>query len=262
MPVSVLLGINLWFVALLIPLWLTGGTAAPFALVCAVLCPVVLFLSHFLLRKHPASSLSGPGLLFAVPLLALVPMVDGPLAEPRLTPPLRGLLLLVLLLLYILFALRERQRAGAGSPTAQQNIPLDPEAIPAHWRKRVFLYRVLVWFSIVIPALFYFALHLSPAHLRAFALSFGTTSGIHATTAPSRAQAAFTSALALLWVTTYYACLLSPMRAHLAHDRKAYKEQSALRRLAKRGRPRPQFYLAMTLALGSMILLIWRSLRP
>ena len=50
-------------------------------------------------------------------------------------------------------------------------------------------------------------------------------------------------------------------RGALLQDRRLSSELQRTARLARRGRPRPQFYLAMLLALLSMALLIHRSLR-
>ena len=69
------------------------------------------------------------------------------------------------------------------------------------------------------------------------------------------------TAAALLWIATFQLCFVRPLRSHLLHDRDVNQGLLVLQKLARRGRPRPQFYLAMLLALGSMILLIFRSLR-
>jgi hypothetical protein len=54
------------------------------------------------------------------------------------------------------------------------------------------------------------------------------------------------------------AYVLGPLHAHLQHDRDLLSTMESDRRHARRGRPRPIFYLAVAIALGGMVAVVWQ----
>lgn len=254
-----LLGINLWLITLVVPLLLSRAAPSAVSYFLLPFCPALLLLSLRALRggSEEPPAWTSPALLIGVPLLCFLPVADGPLAEAMLHPRPAVVGQAAVFLGYLVVVCRRLAAAPTPDlPAEVTTTALDPGGIPAHWRRRIFTYRAFFVFSLALPLLLLYAINLHPGTLRALRLSFQGPARIGAV------QAAVTAAAALLWVVTYHACLLSPLRSHLEHDRQAHAEIGELRRLARRGRPRPQFYVAMALALGSMIMLIWRSLHP
>jgi hypothetical protein len=263
LPTPAVLGINLWLITLVVPLLVSRVPPAPLLAATLPLCPLALALGLRWSRRR--SPLAHPVLVLVVPLLAFLPMTEAPTVAlsagsgQALFPRPTLLLLAAVLLAYLISACRHLALGAAQAgpdpdPTQPSPTPLPAQPVPRHWRRRLALYRFLIGLSAALPALLLYAIHLHPPTLRALHLSFGPR-------APG-VQAATAAAAALLWVFCFYTCFFLPMRSHLDHDREALAEVAALRRLARRGRPRVHFYVAMVLALGSMILLIWRSLRP
>lgn len=264
LPTPAALGINLWLITLVVPLFISRTPPAPLLAAALPLCPLALALGLRWSRRR--SPLAHPVLVLLVPLLAFLPMTEAPTIAPgahsvigqALFPRPMLVVLAAVLLAYLVSACRHLALCAAPAEADPEKekapTPLPSQPVPPHWRRRLALYRFLLGLSVAVPALFLYAIHLHPPTLRALHLSFGPR-------APG-VQAATTAATALLWVFCFYTCFFLPMRSHLDHDREALAEVAALRRLARRGRPRIHFYVAMVLALGSMILLIWRSLRP
>lgn len=261
------LGLNLWLLTLGVPLWL-GPHPALIVLVLAPLpplCLAALWIDALPLRR--------PLLLLGVPLLSFLPVADGPLADAALHPRPAVALQAAVLLAYLVVTSRVLVAAAAGAaplgagvtiaslsdaeprPLTQPAKEPIPAEVPLRWRRRILLYRYLTAFAAFAPALLLYGLDFHPPTQRALRLSFGSPDRV------SAVQAAFTAALALLWATCFHHFLAGPLRAHLLQDRRLSSELQRTARLARRGRPRPQFYLAMLLALLSMALLIHRSLR-
>jgi hypothetical protein len=249
------LGINLWLLTLAVPLAivLVGPRPAPLYLLLLPLSPALLILGLRLTTRRSGHPLAGPALLLGVPLASFLPVADGPLADAALHPRPQLVLLIAALLAYLLAASRTLA-APAGASTAEVALtPLQRGPVPRRWRRRMLVYRSLWVFSIAAPLLFLFQLDLRPATLRALHLSFGSPERVGAV------QAAATAAFALLWIFTFHFCLGGPLYGHLEQDREVTARIAALRLTARRGRPRPQFYVAMLLALCSMLLLIYLS---
>ena len=70
------------------------------------------------------------------------------------------------------------------------------------------------------------------------------------------ARALFTGLVGLLSLFLFRSYLLPPLEGHLDHDRAVLAQAEATRRLARRGRPRPVFYLWVLVALGAMVTVI------
>jgi hypothetical protein len=244
------LGLNLWLLTLGVPL-LLGPRPAPLVLLLAPLPPLLL-----LSMRWAPLSLRRPALLLGVPLLSFLPVADGPLADAALHPRAAVALQAAVLLAYLWVVSRSLVQPAPVAAGAVTLSPLPDRSVPERWRRRMLLYRFLVAFAAVAPALLLYALHLHPPMLRALRLSFGSPDRV------SAVQAGLTAALALLWAVVFHSFLAGPLRAHLLQDRALGADLQALQRLARRGRPRIQFYVAMLLALLSMALLIHRSLRP
>jgi hypothetical protein len=105
-----------------------------------------------------------------------------------------------------------------------------------------------------VPALFLYAVALHPDHARALRQLVGTPARL------GGLQASLLAAVTMVFCVVFRFAVMAPLAAHLGHDRALRSRIEALRTAGRRGRPRPQLYVAMVLALSSMALLIWWSL--
>lgn len=287
------LGINLWLVALLVPLSLCLSYGLPgqasigagaslrellslpgaWPLLTSCLTAPLPLVALALGLRFRGQRWAQMVLLIGVPLMTLLPSADGPLASPKLHPRLAIAVELALLLAYLaaVATLLARLPANpappppgdgpAPPPATWQVAPLDgadagrASRSSARLRRRIFTYRLLTVMSALVPALLFYAIGLDEDNARALRQSFGSPARVAAV------QATFCAAAAMLWAVTAHFGLLRPLRAHLEHDRVLRAELQTTRDAARRGRPRAALYVAMVLALSGMGLLIWWSMR-
>lgn len=251
-PWPTLLGLNLWLIGLVVPLLLGRGTISTGAWLLAVPAPLALLLGLRLRR-----SALGPGLLLlGVPLLTLLPVADGPLAAPRLHPRPATVLLLGVLVAYLVSAsamLAARRWTETGTAAWQEGKGAKAE-VSGRLLRRIATYRLLALICIAVPALFLYAVVLHPEHVRALRQLVGTPARL------AGLQASLIAAVTMVFCVVFRFAVMAPLAVHLGHDRALRSRIEALRTAGRRGRPRPQLYVAMVLALSSMALLIWWSL--
>jgi len=241
---AVVLSANLWVVSVGVPLLLGGGAGRSpgWLYLLAALGPLVLGLGVW--RR------SEPSLLFGFPVATLLPQAllssgDAPLLSPAPWP----LLLLSLLAsqLAVTWALAARDRAA--EPPQAKPRPLPAELTPPRWRRRLRIYRGFT----LVAALF-------PLILLAYTVeSPGVLAGLqaHLTAAAPRAHALMVAAVGLAWLAVVRYSLLTPLGAHLGHDRDLAAFAEAARKQARRGRPRAKFYLFVAGALLAMGVTVW-----
>jgi hypothetical protein len=272
-----LLCVNLWLIALVVPLTLTAGRPAPFTVVAAVLALPAWALG----LRYRRLGIGQFALLLGVPLLLLLPGAGESLSDPRLSPRLAVLLELSLFLGYVTSVCRLlvlsapapsaflfRQPApAAGAPSARNPWKATPYAPPApadsqsalldasRLRRRIVVHRLLIAYAVTLPALLLYAIDLHPAHVRALRASFGSLRHVAAI------QATLTAGMALLYSLVFYFCIRAPLGSYLDHHVKLRGELRRVRRQARRGRPRAYLYLFMVGVLLGMISLIAWSLR-
>jgi hypothetical protein len=264
-----LLGVNLWLVALLVPLVLARGAASGVLWAAAPLAPLLLLASLWL-RPH---RLAQGALVVGVPLLVLLPSAEGSLASAKLHPPAAVAVQLAVLLAYLGAVCGELTRSGtalpatrpgdpAGTARAEEEVPRDQwqqqprvsAVVPPRVRRRITVYRLLLGMSVAVPLLLLYAINWHPENVRALRAALGS--------GPRGAamQAALTAAATMVWSVVFHFCFMNPMDAHLDHDRGLRSRLTAIRHAARRGRPRVNLYIAIGVALLSMGLLLWWSL--
>jgi hypothetical protein len=253
MSLVLALGVNLWVVAVALPLALAAHAyalgsyrSAPLAVVA--LAPLAVLAVGARLRSSVA-------LMAAFPLLALAPQA---LATAELTarvlPPAASLLAaasLIGFLVAVAHAQARAERPVEAIPPSTRRLRQD--APPSRWRRRLRVYRGLVVTAVLFPTALLGAVDLSPS----FASSLESSFGVHA----PRAQALATVAVGLLWIVLARSYLIAPLHAHLQHDRDLLAAIEGDRRHARRGRPRPLFYFAVVIALGAMVAVVWQRSR-
>lgn len=272
-----LLGVNLWLIALLVPLCLGRATASGFAWAVAPLALLALLLGLGL-RRYRATAASQILLIIGVPLLVFLPTADGALAAAKLHPPSAVMVQLAVLVGYLAAVCAELGRgsqpepaepsaapvytdltgsaagAAAPPPTGWHSVAAVPTVVSDRLRRRIGVYRLLLAMSVAVPLLFLYAINCHPEHVRALRAALGS---------PGRAaamQASLTAFATMLWSVLFHFFFMAAMDAHLDHDRGLRSRLAALRTSSRRGRPRLNLYLAILVALLSMGLLIWWSL--
>jgi hypothetical protein len=242
-------GANLWLVAVLLPVlpqrgmtalatrgifgWLLLALAGPAALVLGVRSRSLLVL------------FVGFPFLCLLPELLYAARPDGSIGAPPL--PLVG----VLLVAYLFAAAHALTRADVASdPSPLANQPLPSGPTPPRWLRRMRMYRALVAAAAIFPSVLLFFTLSWPATRDAFEAGFGAHT--------DDALAAATAGVGLLWIGLYRAYFLAPLDGHLHHDREVRLAVETARRQARRGRPRPTFYVAVVCALAAMAAVLWQ----
>lgn len=268
--------VNLWLVALGVPLLLVGATRVPsvFALLAAPLGPLCFAVG----LRYQRSRYGQAALLIGVPLLTMLPGADGGLADPRLQPRPAVLLQVAMLLGYLASMCRHLAQGGDpsdGKPrdrgatlppgiapgatekpaSAWQVTPLSQRSDSLRLSRRVLVHRLLLAYTVALPSLFVYAIDLHPANQAALRASFGTLRRV------SAMQATLTAGVAVLSSVLFYFCIMAPLGSYLDHHRALRAELQLARRQARRGKPRAALYIFMVLALSSMVLLILWSVR-
>jgi hypothetical protein len=248
-----LFGVNLWLLALGVPLLLAGGarTASLFAYLAAPLGPLCLVVG----LRYRQSRFGQVALLIGVPLLTMLPGADGALADPRLQPRPAVLLQVAMLLGYLASVCRQLAHGDGKAGQSWQVTPLGQRSDSVRLSRRVLMHRLLLAYTVALPSLFVYAIDLHPANLTALRASFGTLRRV------SAMQATLTAGVAVLSSVLFYFCVMAPLASYLDHHRELRAELQSARRQARRGKPRVALYVFMVLALSSMGLLILWSVR-
>ncbi len=254
MALPAAVGANLWLVAVLLPLilersWVMMPGRGLVALLLMALLPLGALSVGLRQRSLVALFIAFP-FGCALPELLLGARGDqaglvGPAPLPLVAAVLVG---------YLLAASRALgRRDAADDPAPQANQPLPSAATPTRWKRRMRVYRGMVVVAALFPtALLGWALGW-PANRDAFEASFGAHT--------DEALAAATAGVGLLWMALYRVYFLGPLDGHLHHDRELRIQLEMARRQARRGRPRPTFYVAVVCALGAMAAVLWQRAR-
>ncbi len=259
MSLPVALGVNLWVVAIALPLLLatharaladvpTGGVAL------TSLLPLVALAGGALQRRATAQAWL---LLVAFPVLVALPQaLASTELVGRVLPPAASILTAASLVAFLGSVVRAQARAERAAATDGPHVVLrrlHQDPVPSRWRRRIRVYRGFTAVVLVFPLVLVGAVDLSPSFAAAMQASFGANG--------ARAQALATVGVGLLWVVLLRAYVLAPLHAHLQHDRDLLATIEADRRHARRGRPRPWFYFAVVVALGAMLAVVWQRAR-
>ena len=233
------LGLNLWVTFLLVPLLHLDSPAT--GSVWLSVPPLAALAAGVVLRNRLV-------LLAAYPLLLMVPTLVTPkLVGVNVYSPLTFCLVSVSFVAYMLatVALLEVIHAPA-APTETKS--LGQVRLDERWRRRVRIHRWLAVLAGVFPALFIFTVFLHPGvqqDLATFYPRRGTSPQV------------FSGVLVLLlWLTVFYAYFLLPLKAHVRGDPYLRYELRKIRHDARTGKPRPGFYIFVSLALLFMVLLV------
>lgn len=228
-----LFGVNLWLVALVIPL---AYARAGWVWALAPAAPAALALGIW--RRLDAA------LVLGVPIATLLPLALPELEGARQSP-LGFAAACAALVGYEIFALRALDR-GDGAAAASRALAEVPE--PRRWARRLRVQRGLTAAAVLLPALLAYAVCLHPPTAARVQAAFPGQA--------ERALAMLTAFAALVSALVAGVWLVRPLAAHLERDLAVQVLLERSRRVARRGRPRPAFYLAVAVALALMVAVI------
>lgn len=234
------LAVNLWVVAVGVPLLLGRGPApggrAFAAALCALLAPGALVLG--------AVWRSQALLLVGYPLLVLAPrgLLGAALERPPWLVELASLIGYVLAATWALRPPLPRAEVRA----------LPAEATPERWRRRLRIYHGLAAVAAAFPLTLILWIN-TGERAEAIARNFGARA--------QAAQALLTVLAGLLSLGIYRVHLLEPLRGHLQQDRAVWRMVEDARAQARKGRPRPRFYFFVAGALAAMAAVVWLKTR-
>ena len=191
-------------------------------------------------------------LLVAFPVLVVVPQaLAAAEVTARVVPAAASLLAAASLVAYLGSVARTQaraERAGEAGTAASRRLHQDP--LPSRWRRRLRVYRGFAAVAMVFPLGLLAAVDLSPSFAASLEASFGANA--------ARAQTLATVGVGLLWVVLLRAYVLAPLHRHLQHDRDLLRTMEHDRSHGRRGRPRAGFYVAVAVALGAMMAVVWQ----
>ncbi len=257
MALVVALGVNLWVVAVALPLGMAAharalGGSSTVALLLASLLPLGALAVGVWIERAGARTWA---LLVGFPALVVAPQaLAAAEVTTRVMPASASLLAAASLLAYLGAVVRAQaraERAGDGGAPVTRRLHQDP--VPSRWRRRLRVYRGLGAVALAFPLVLVGAVDLSPSFTASLEASFGANA--------ARAQALITVGVGLLWTVLLRAYLLAPLHGHLQHDRDLLRAMEHDRRHARRGRPRAGFYFAVSVALVAMIAVVWQRAR-
>src|SRR6185312_4036442 len=261
MTLVVALGLNLWVVAVALPLGLAAharalaGTSTA-GIVLTSLAPLLALGAGAWPGAWTASPKLRPWLLLvSFPVLVVMPQaLAAAEVTARVVPAAASILAAASLVAFLVATVRaegQAERAGDGGAPVTRRLHQDP--VPSRWRRRLRVYRGMTAVAFGFPLVLLAAVDLSSSYAASLEASFGA----HA----ARAQAVITVGVGLLWVGFLRAYLLAPLHGHLQHDRDLLREMERDRRHARRGRPSAGFYFAVAVALVAMAAVVWQRTR-
>jgi len=257
MTLPLALGVNLWVVAVALPMLLAAhahalGGASTAGLVVTCLAPLGALGAGAWLDRAQSQAWA---LLVAFPVLVAAPQALAAAdVTARVVPAAAVVLAAASLVAYLAAVVRAQARAedaGDGSAPVTRRLHQDP--VPSRWRRRLRVYRGFAAVALAFPLVLVGSVCLSPSFTASLEASFGANA--------ARAQALATVAVGLLWIVLLRAYVLAPLHGHLQHDRDLLRTMELDRRHARRGRPRAGFYFAVAVALVAMVAVVWQRAR-
>lgn len=244
--VAAALGLNVWITLVFVPGLFVGAFRSPAAGLLAALPLVPLGVG--LVKRSPVWQ------LLAFPAALLVPIAWAPRVVAGNVHGKWSFLLVAASLVGYLFSVtffasfheppapaRTRSLKGAAGP------------VPPRWRRRFRIYWVLTTLSVAIPAALIYAVNFAPANQAGLRERYPGRAGA--------VSALLNLGVLALWLGLFSWAFVGVLKRHRTGDPELGASLEALRRAARRGAPRPMFYLWVLLALASMGVLVYLRYR-
>lgn len=240
--VALALGINVWVSIVVLPGFFVGSwrTLADIIVASAPLAVLALGLWR---RAETILLLVFPSALM-VP-VALSPQIMG----SHVYGPARFVIVGIGLVAYLFGVSFFTSFHEPPPPESDRPLASSRRPVADRWRRRFRVYRALTALSVVFPATLLYTVNFD-----------STSEGFVRQMFPGRV-AQMTTVLNLTivaaWVLIYTYAFLGVLRNHRTGDRVLVVDLARIRTDAKRGRPRPAFYVSVVCALGFMLLLLF-----
>jgi hypothetical protein len=239
--VALVLGINVWVSVVLLPGLFIGAWGSATMLFAGLLALPVLALGIW--RRSELV------LLLGFPFALLVPVAFAPeMASPFVYGPVRFTIVAIGVVGYLMGASFFTSFHEPPPPRSVRPLSSSRKPVPQRWRRRFRVYRFLTLLSLAFPIVLLYVVNFNDTNQAFMRNMF-----------PGRV-AAMTTFLSLLviglWLALYAHVFLGIFKPHRTGDRDLVAGLEQLRAQARRGRPRPSFYLAVAVALAFMIILL------
>jgi hypothetical protein len=244
--VAAALGLNVWVTLVLVPSLFVGAFRSPAESLLAALPLVPLGVG--LARRSPLWQL----LLYPAGLL--VPIAWAPRVVTGNVHGRWSFLVVSASLVGYLFSVSFFSSFHDPTPpTRTRSLSSAQKPIAPRWQRRFRLYYLLAILSALLPGAMLYAINFSDANLAALRDRYTGRVG---------SMAALCNLGVLgLWMLLFSWAFVGVLKRHRTGDPELMTELSALRKGARRGTPRPIFYLWVTLALGLMGALVFLRYR-
>ena len=240
--VAVLLGFNVWVSILLLP-GLYAGVWGDGRMVAASLLSLAMLLIGVWRRSDVA-------LLLGFPAALMVPVALHPaIASPAVYGTARLAVVAVGVVAYLFGASFFTSFYEAPAPAGVRPLSSSRQPVPDRWRRRFQVYRALALLSLIFPLVMFYAVNIHGDHLDQLRRMY-----------PGRIlqMTVLLDLLVILaWLALYIWVFLGALKPHRTGDRDLVTRLALIEADARRGRPRPVFYLAVAAALGLMTLLLY-----
>lgn len=237
--VAIVLGINVWVTLVLVPgffvdAWSTNGMLMAGLLPLPVLCLGLWRRSEMVL-------------LLAFPASLLVPIaLQAEIVSVHTYGPIRFTIVAIGLIAYLFGASFFTSFYEPPPPVGIRPLSSSRQPVPDRWKRRFRVYRYLTLLSVAFPAVL------------VYVVNFHYVDGIRDNyTGRFAAMSTFLNLLVIgTWLGLYVYIFLGILKPHRTGDRDLITKLAQIKEDAKRGRPRPVFYVAVVAALALMILLM------
>jgi hypothetical protein len=246
--------------------WRTFADVVAFALGTNVWISIVILPAAFVHVLHGAGHIAAALLPFAILLLGLarrseaillglfpaavlVPVSLQPeIASPHVYGPIRFTLVALGVVAYLFGVSFFTTFHEPPAPRSMRALSSAQQGPAVRWQRRERVYWMLTVLSVAFPTVL-IALVNYDSDIAAFL-------GANYPGRVERMTTALTAGAIVLWLGIYHYAFLGVLRPHRTGDRDIVTAIAQARADAKAGKPRGRFYLAVTLALGAMLILI------
>jgi hypothetical protein len=239
--VALALGINVWISIVLLPGLFVGAFRST-AVIYAAILPLPILVVGLWRRSEGV-------LLGLFPAALLLPIALEPaMGSAHVYGPVRFAVVAVGLVAYLTGASVFTSFHEPPPPESVRVLSSARQPVPERWRRRFRVYRLLTLLALIYPVVLIYVVNFDETNQAFMRQMF-----------PGRV-AAMTTLLNVVvvgaWVALFFYIFLGILSPHRTGDRDLVAELGRIRAAAKRGRPRPLFYLAVIMALVFMSLLM------
>lgn len=238
--IALALGINVWISIVVLPGFFVGIFRDTNDILLASL--PLLALGAGLWRRNETV------LLLIFPSALMVPVALAPaVVSSYVYGPIRFVVVAIGLIAYLFGVSFFSSFYEPPEPTNVRPLASSRQPTPPRWRRRFRMYRSLTILSVLFPAVLLYTVNFdktSEAFLRQ--MFPGRVDGM---------TTVLNLGVIVAWVAIFNLFILGVLKHHRTGDRTLIADLNAIRTQAKRGKPRPIFFIGVACALGFMLLL-------